>query len=117
FMPIAADVMAAHIRNYKPEVVVAASNYICAFPALFAARPLGLPFIYEVRGFWEITRLSREAGFINHASYKIQELMEAFVCKQADKVLTLTEAMKIGLVRPGVDSDKIEIIPNACQPE
>lgn len=117
FMPIAADVMAAHFRNYKPEVVVAASNYICALPALFAARRLGLPFIYEVRGFWEITRLSREPGFINHASYKIQELMEAFVCKQADKVLTLTEAMKVELVRRGVDGDKIEIIPNACQPE
>lgn len=117
FMPIATDVMAAHFRHYKPEVVVAASNYICALPALFAARQLGLPFIYEVRGFWEITRLSREPGFINHASYKIQELMEAFVCKQADKVLTLTEAMKVELMRRGVDGSKIEIIPNACQPE
>lgn len=117
FMPIATDVMAAHFRHYKPEVVVAASNYICALPALFAARRLGLPFIYEVRGFWEITRLSREPGFINHASYKIQELMEAFVCKEADKVLTLTEAMKVELIRRGVDGNKIDIIPNACQPE
>lgn len=117
FIPIATDVMEAHFRHYKPEVVIAASNYICALPALFAAHRLGLPFIYEVRGFWEITRLSREPGFINHASYKIQELMEAFVCKQADKVLTLTDAMKVELIRRGVHGDKIDIIPNACQPE
>lgn len=117
FLPVATDVMVEHFKHHKPEVVVAASNYICALPALFAARKLGIPFVYEVRGFWEITRLSREPSFINHASYKIQELMEAFVCKQADKVLTLTEAMKVELVRRGVDGSKIEIIPNACQPE
>ena len=117
FIPIATDMLAAHFKFYKPEAVVAASNYICALPALFAARRLGLPFVYEVRGFWEITRLSREPGFINHASYKIQELMEAFVCNQADKVLTLTEAMRVELVRRGVDGNKIEIVPNACQPE
>lgn len=117
FMPIATDVMVAHFQHYKPEVIVAASNYICALPALFASRKLGLPFVYEVRGFWEITRVSREPGFINHASYKIQELMEAFVCQQADQVLTLTEAMKEELIRRGVDGKKIDIVPNACQPE
>ena len=117
FIPIATDMMAAHFMQYKPEVVVAASNYICAMPALFAARRLGLPFVYEVRGFWEITRLSREPEFINHAAYKIQELMEAFVCNEADKVLTLTEAMKVELIRRGVAGDKIEIVPNACEPE
>jgi len=117
FMPIATDVMVAHFQHYKPEAIVAASNYICALPALFASRRLGLPFVYEVRGFWEITRVSREPSFINHASYKIQELMEAFVCQQADQVLTLTEAMKEELIRRGVDGKKIDIVPNACQPE
>lgn len=117
FLPVATDVMIEHLRHYKPEVVVAASNYICALPALFAARKLGIPFVYEVRGFWEITRLSREPGFINHASYKIQELMEAFVCNQADQVLTLTNAMRVELARRGVNEDKVDIVPNACEPE
>ncbi|WP_282040874.1 polysaccharide pyruvyl transferase family protein [Halomonas alimentaria] len=117
FLPAATDVMIEHFKHYKPEVVVAASNYICALPALFAARKLGIPFVYEVRGFWEITRLSREPGFINNASYKIQELMEAFVCNQADQVLTLTKAMRAELARRGVDEAKIELVPNACEPE
>ena len=38
-------------RQYKPAVVISASNYVCALPALSAARILGVPFVYEVRGF------------------------------------------------------------------
>lgn len=117
FVPAAANALEQHLRAQKTDIVIAASNYMCALPALIAARRLGLPFIYEVRGFWEITRLSREPGYIHNPWYTIQEHMEAFVCNQADRVVTLTAAMREELIRRGVDGQKIAIVPNACNPE
>ena len=46
-------------REIRPSIVIAASFYITALPAIIAARRLGIPVIYEVRGLAEITRLSR----------------------------------------------------------
>jgi glycosyltransferase involved in cell wall biosynthesis len=96
---------------------VSASNYIVALPALIAARRVGIPFAYDIRGFWEITRLSRESGYETSPTFKVQSLMEAKVANQADIVFTLTEAMREELIGRGVESEKIQLMPNACNPE
>ncbi len=116
YMQQAADELEKQFVVLQPEIVMAASNHITGIPALIAARRLGIPFIYEVRGLWEITRLSRDAEFESKPAFKIQMLLEAACCKQADYVFTLTTPMKEELINRGVDSDKIEIIPNSCDP-
>ncbi|WP_024586623.1 glycosyltransferase [Aliihoeflea sp. 2WW] len=117
YMEAAADAMAAEFEKIRPAFVLAASNYQTALPALLAARRLGIPFAYEIRGFWEITRISREPEFIHTPSYKIQELLEAETAKRADHVFTLTGPMKQEMVRRGVAADHITLLPNSCQPE
>lgn len=117
YLKLSADAFEQKFRELRPSLVIAASNYHTALPALIAARRLGLPFIYEVRGFWEITRISREPEFINHPSYATQEFMEAELCRHADQVFTLTNAMRTELIRRGVAREKIELLPNACNPE
>ena len=44
------------VRIFKPRAVMAASNWANALPPARAAQSAGLPFFYEVRGFWELTR-------------------------------------------------------------
>jgi glycosyltransferase involved in cell wall biosynthesis len=117
YMEAAADAMAAEFERIRPAFVLAASNYQTALPALIAARRLGIPFAYEIRGFWEITRISREPEFIHTPSYKIQELLEAETAKHADHVFTLTGPMKQEMVRRGVAANQITLLPNSCQPE
>lgn len=117
YIPEAANELKQIITKQNPSVVAAASNYIAALPALIAARELGLPFVYEVRGFWEVTRLSRQPSYLKEPSYKIQEEMETFVCNSADKVVTLTQAMREELIRRGVAAEKIFLVPNACEPD
>lgn len=117
YMEAAADSIAAEFEVIRPAFVMAASNYQTALPALIAARRLGIPFAYEIRGFWEITRISREPEFIHTPSYKIQELLEAETAKHADHVFTLTGPMKQELVRRGVPADHITLLPNSCEPE
>ena len=63
YMLAAADAIETKLREHRPAIVMAASNHVTGLPALIAARRAGLPFIYEVRGLWEITRMSRETNF------------------------------------------------------
>ncbi len=116
YMVHAADALTSRLAEMRPEIVVAASNYLTAFPAMIAARRLGIPFFYEVRGFWEITRISREPEFESTASYKVQRLMESELAKAADHVFTLTTAMHGELVERGVPADKITLLPNSFDP-
>jgi glycosyltransferase involved in cell wall biosynthesis/SAM-dependent methyltransferase len=112
----AADAVEARLREFRPSLVMAASNYVTALPSLIAARRLGLPFIYEVRGLWEITRISRDQDFENTPAFAIQRLLESRVAQHADHVFTLTEPMREELVQRGVDAGKVHLLPNSCDP-
>ncbi len=116
YVVAAADALEEQLRMHRPQFVMAASNYVTALPALIAARRLGLPFIYEVRGLWEITRISRQQEFGDTAAFHVQSLLEAKVAQLADHVFTLTEAMREELVVRGVEAAKIDLLPNSCDP-
>lgn len=101
----------------KPSCVMAASDFKNALPALLAAKRVGIPFIYEVRGFWEVTHVSRDPSAIYTSNYHLTQFMETEVAKYSDFVFTLTDAMKRELVSRGVDASKIELLPNSCDPK
>jgi hypothetical protein len=63
-----ADFIEQAALRLKPSVIQAASNYEAALPALIAARRLGIPFVYEVRGLWEYTAASKKPGW-EHVVY------------------------------------------------
>lgn len=114
--PAAADVMEARFRDMQPAVVIAASAYLSSLPALVAARRLGIPFIYEVRGFWEITRISDDPALETGPLYRMERFLETQIAQQADQVLTLTGGMRDELIRRGVAPEKITLCPNSCDP-
>lgn len=117
YMKKASHALEAELRKVNPSVVMAASNHVTAIPAYLAAKRLGLPFVYEVRGFWEVTRMSREPEFVNSPAYKTQVLLEGMVAKRANQVFTLTQPMKEELIERGVEESKVELLPNSCNPE
>ena len=105
------------LRELCPEVVIAASDYVNSLPALIAARRAGLRFIYEVRGMWELTKASRVAGFEDTAEFAVSQTLETFVCRNSDKVLTLTDPMMQNLVDRGVSPDLVALMPNGVSAE
>lgn len=113
----AADTYVREGRRLRPEVIHAASNYITALPALIAARRLGVPFVYEVRGLWEITEASGKEGWDLSERYQLQARMEALVATSADQVLAITEQVKDELVRRGVSAEKVSLLPNGVNTE
>ncbi|MHA7155898.1 glycosyltransferase [Arthrobacter sp. TMN-50] len=100
------------MRN-RVERIHAASNYVTALPALIAARRLGLPFSYEVRGLWEITESSTKANWDQSDRFDFSKKMETFVAVEADVVFAITGQVRNELARRGVQPDKISILPNA----
>jgi glycosyltransferase involved in cell wall biosynthesis len=109
----AADEIEAALAELRPQAVMAASNYATALPAMIAARRRGLPFFYEVRGFWEVARKSREPGFEATTAYRVQSMLETTVANGADHVFTLTGSMREEMISRGV-STPITLLPNSC---
>ncbi len=93
-------------------LIHAASNHPNAFSAIKAGAALNIPTVYEVRGLWEITRMSREHDWDKTDVFRFSAMMEAEACKQATKVLTITKALKEIMVDRGVQPEKITVVPN-----
>jgi glycosyltransferase involved in cell wall biosynthesis len=109
----ATRVLLKEFIDIKPKLVHAASSIHNALPSLIAARTLGIPFIYEVRGFWEVTRASVNPGWGESERYKIEHDLEIFIASQADHVVALTGGIKEELVNNGLDEKTITIVSNA----
>lgn len=102
--------------DLRPSIIHAASNFMNGVAANFIARRLGIPSIYEVRGLWEITRISRQPDWKDSDFYKMQVRMETEAANNATAVITLTEALKDEMVRRGVPEEKIVLVPNGADP-
>ncbi|MBD3587123.1 glycosyltransferase [Salinimonas sp. HHU 13199] len=100
-------------KIYRPEIILAASDYKVGLPSLIAARILDIPFINEVRGFWELTRLSKNQCYMDSEEYFQQIEIDTYVAKNSDKVLTLNNQMKSYLEQRGVESNNIKLLPNS----
>ena len=110
------ELAAGLTRRLRPSVLHAASNHANARLALALRERYGLPVVYEVRGFWEDTWLSRYPDAAERASselYQRNRDLETRCMLAADLVVTLGEAMREEIAARGVPGEKILIVPNA----
>lgn len=114
FIQIAADIYVREAMMKRPSVIVSASNHITALPALIAARRLGVPFIYEVRGLWEVTAAAKNQKWGSSERFELAKRLEALVVNEADQAFAITEEVRDELVNRGAEREKISILPNAA---
>jgi glycosyltransferase involved in cell wall biosynthesis len=108
------------VESLRPSVLHAASNYQNALIAIALREAYGLPYVYEVRGFWEDTWLSRHAATANLETsdrYVRSRALETHCMDTADLVVTLGEAMRDEITGRGVPADKVIIVPNGVSGE
>ncbi|HEX7116238.1 MAG TPA: glycosyltransferase [Steroidobacter sp.] len=117
YIQAAVDCYRRVFESTRPAIVHAASNHVTGLPALVAAHQCGIPFIYEVRGFWEVTRSSSDPEFAQTPTYRHIRLFETLVARHSDHVITLTEGMRRELVSRGIPEERISIVPNAVDTE
>jgi glycosyltransferase involved in cell wall biosynthesis len=116
-----ADLVAA----LRPAVLHAASDYLNAVTALDLGRRFGIPVVYESRGFWEETWLSRQVQTFGWDLARLEAahgLPDAYLwrrdtedrCRrEADRVVTLADVMAQRIAAGGVAEDRVSVIPNA----
>lgn len=114
------------VTEVRPSVLHAASNYSNALTALALRDATHLPVVYEVRGFWEDTWLSRHsagagaatASDLRHSDrYVRSRALETHCMRAADLVVTLGEAMRDEIAERGIDPAGILIVPNGVSSE
>ena len=106
-------------EKLRPAVLHAASNYANAVIALALRDATNLPVVYEVRGFWEDTWLSRHtaADLTRSDRYLRTRALETHCMTDSDLVATLGEAMREEILARGVAEDKVIVVPNGVSEE
>lgn len=117
YMQACVDAFSRVLEEERPEVVHGRSTYLISLPAMIAARRHGLPFVYEVSGLWELVHESREDAGARKARTQRMRHFETLVMQGADRVVTLTEAMREELIARGVAPGKITLAPNSVDPQ
>ncbi|GAA1128912.1 hypothetical protein GCM10009582_27800 [Arthrobacter flavus] len=122
------------VTKVRPSVIHAHSDFTNGALATHVASATGVPVVYEARGFWEETWLSRIAKAQSWDDidlhmrmygapelYELRRQSERRVRERADRVITLAETMKRFILEesPGgaVKSEHITLARNAVDPE
>jgi PEP-CTERM/exosortase A-associated glycosyltransferase len=82
-----------------------------------AAKRLGLPFVYEIRAFWEDAAVGNGTGTEGSARYRLTRALENHVVKRADRVAVICQGLRSDLVARGFDAEKIFVSPNGVDME
>jgi glycosyltransferase involved in cell wall biosynthesis len=99
--------------DLRPALIHAASNYQVGLAGVAAARMLGVPSIYEVRGLWHLTRTSKDPAYADSDHYRMSERLEVEAAAAADHVFVITRSVMDLLAERGVPQAKMSLLPNA----
>lgn len=111
----AADVFEAQCRDLRPALIHAASNYNCGIVAAEVGRRLGIPVVYEVRGFWQVTKAARDPGYAESDHFRMIAGFETQAAQAAAHVFAITSGVANVLARAGVAQEKLSLLPNAVE--
>lgn len=112
YQQLAVDSLVERAVQIRPALLHCASNFQCGLPGVEAARRLGIPSIYEVRGLWHVSRTAKLPEYADSDHYQMSHKLEVQTAKAADHVFAITRAIGRLLVDEGVSEDKITVIPN-----
>jgi glycosyltransferase involved in cell wall biosynthesis len=110
------DAFAAEVerlaREHRASVIHASSFHVCGLAAQQAAARLGIPFVYEMRGLEELTKVSRDPGFADAERYALTAGLETVIARAADRTFVITAALRDLMVSRGVEAGRLVVLPN-----
>lgn len=102
----------------RPDVVYASSPHLLTgLAGLLLARRWRAPLILEIRDLWP--KVLSDMGQLQESSpvYRSLETLESLLYREADKIVVMANGSRDYLVSRGVQVSRIELIPNAADPE
>lgn len=100
------------IKEFKPDIIHAHSSHHVGICGYKVARQFKIPFVYEMRGLWEDTRVAKGELKEDSFRYKYNKNRETFLAANADRVFVISENLREDLVKRGISFEKITVIPN-----
>lgn len=114
-----ASALAPVVAHEAPDLIHVHSGHRgteAALVALAVGGALGIPVVYEVRGFFE-SLWTKDTAWAERAEiYDRRRAAEAHCLRQAAAVVTLSESMKDDIVARDVDPDHVHVVPNGVDP-
>jgi PEP-CTERM/exosortase A-associated glycosyltransferase len=98
--------------EWRPDVIHAHSPALCGLAGARVAKARGIPFVYEIRAFWEDAAVGNGTGREGSIKYKLTRALEDHVIGAADAVVTICEGLRGDLIARGVAPERITISPN-----
>ena len=100
-------------KEWRPDIIHAHSPALCGMAGLRAAHRLGMPFVYEIRAFWEDAAVGNGTGSEGSIKYRLTRALENAVVERADAVFTICKGLRDDLIARGFAPEKIGISPNS----
>ncbi|MFN7324063.1 MAG: TIGR04063 family PEP-CTERM/XrtA system glycosyltransferase, partial [Sphingomonadales bacterium] len=99
-------------RAWPFDIVHAHSPALNGLAAARAAKRLGLPFVYEIRAFWEDAAVGNGTGREGSPRYLLTRALENHVGAGADHIAVICDGLRSDLVARGVAPERILVSPN-----
>lgn len=99
-------------RAQRAALIHASSFYVAGMAGFTAARRLGIPFLYEMRGLEELMKVSRDPEFAGSGREAFLRELETGLASKADAALIITQALREEMVARGVPEDRAVVVPN-----
>jgi glycosyltransferase involved in cell wall biosynthesis len=96
----------------RPDVVLATSpNFFTAVSGWFVSRVYRRPFVFEIRDLWPDSIVA--IGVMKEGrAIRFIRVIEQFLYRQADLIVTVTSSSRDLLMARGIDGDKIVVVTN-----
>ncbi len=111
-----ADRLLGLVQRIRPAAIVAGTPDLNGKIALALRSATGVPVIYDVRGFPEMSWATQTGG-ADTELYRLRREAETACASAADAVITLSETMRSELAGRGLDSDRIFVVPQIVDAE
>lgn len=99
-------------QEWRPDIIHAHSPALCGLAALRVAKKRAIPFVYEIRAFWEDAAVGNGTGREASLRYRLTRGLENRVVAGADCVMTICHGLRDDLIARGVPPGRIGIMPN-----
>jgi len=99
------------------DLIHAHSPALCGLAALQAARSKNIPFVYELRAFWEDAAVDQNKISTRSLRYRLSQKLEDYVAHRANAVVGISQSILDELKRRKTDPAKLFHVPNGVDVE
>ncbi len=105
----------AGIFTKKPDIIVATSpQFFTAVAGWFVSAVKMRPFIFELSDLWP-SNIGALGVLKSRAAFKLLTSLELFLYRKSKKIVALTSAFKLNLIKRGISPNKISVILNGAE--